>query len=265
MGKTGPVPSGCGANRAILRSRPQRWARLSPRARPCVPRIAWPDSRSQRHPLRECEQALIPPPLAPPKRPRNQPNPPRLPRQLHHRHNVKPRSRRPLVPRQVPQILLRQPPQNLPLVLVHRHLRCRQPLRCPRLHLDKAQHIPLPRHQVQVPRLRPLIPPPRHNMKPLPHQEEQRRQLPALPRHQVLRLFRHTSALGSHPIRRRHSALQRVHTHIFQAEQVAVDFPAFPPENANEPRQGSFSSPQRGPSFNQSASPQAPISASSAT
>jgi hypothetical protein len=58
MGKTGPVPSGCGANRAILRSRPQRWARHSPRARPCVLRIAWPDLRSQRHPLRECEQAL---------------------------------------------------------------------------------------------------------------------------------------------------------------------------------------------------------------
>ena len=40
MGKTGPVPSGCGANLAILRFRPQRWARHSPRARPSLARFS---------------------------------------------------------------------------------------------------------------------------------------------------------------------------------------------------------------------------------
>ena len=59
MGKTGSVPVGCGANLSILRSRPRRRGRHSSRTRPCVPRIAWPDSHSQRHPSRECEQALV--------------------------------------------------------------------------------------------------------------------------------------------------------------------------------------------------------------
>ena len=58
MGKTGSVPVGCGANLSILRSRPRRRGRHSFRTRPFVQRFAWPVSRSQRHPLRECEQAL---------------------------------------------------------------------------------------------------------------------------------------------------------------------------------------------------------------
>ena len=33
IGKTGPVPLGCGENRVILHSRPQQWTRDSPRAR----------------------------------------------------------------------------------------------------------------------------------------------------------------------------------------------------------------------------------------
>jgi len=59
MGKTGPVPAGCGENPSILRSRPRRRGCHSSRTRPCVPRIAWPDFCSQRHPSRECEQALV--------------------------------------------------------------------------------------------------------------------------------------------------------------------------------------------------------------
>jgi hypothetical protein len=47
MGKTGPCPAGCGANRAMRRSRPRRWTRHSLRARPRLARfsLATPPAR----------------------------------------------------------------------------------------------------------------------------------------------------------------------------------------------------------------------------
>jgi hypothetical protein len=49
MGKIGPSPSGCGANRAILHSRIRQWATTA-----VVLGFGWPDFRSQRYP-RESE------------------------------------------------------------------------------------------------------------------------------------------------------------------------------------------------------------------